>query len=660
MKLLKVAAAALNQTPLDWDANLRHILEAVDIAQDCGVSVLCLPEQAICGYGCEDMFFSPAIEHTSLDLLEEISEAAKDIVVAVGLPIRFQGILYNAAALIGNQKILGFSAKRHLAADGIHYEPRWFAPWPEDTAAEVKIKSKVYPLGDIVFSLNGIKLGFEICRDAWVENRPGRKLAQAGVDIVLNPSASHFAFNKYDRRKQFVTEGSRDFSAVYIYTNMLGNEAGRAIYDGDALIASCGEIVARGRRFSYQDVVLTAAVVDINANRAIAGKERLRKSSYKIIETPVHLLSPVEKIPAAAAGLEEDSAWEGSSEIHKHEFSRAVSLGLFDYLRKSRSQGFVVSLSGGADSSSVVCLAALMLRFGVKELGLKQLCKKLSHISSLKEASSEKEVLKNVLTCVYQATSNSSKRTREAASKLSLSLGAEFLECSIDGIVESYSNLCEQTVGVKLDWSSHDITLQNIQARARGPLVWMIANLKNALLLATSNRSEAAVGYTTMDGDTCGGLSPIAGIDKEFLMNWLGWVEQGGIAQLGELKELALVTSQEPTAELRPIEAGQRDEDDLMPYAVLDAIERLAIGKKLMPKAVFDELCRTNGEHSKDKLRCWVIRFFELWCRNQWKRERYAPSFHLDDQNLDPKTWCRFPILSGGFERELRELRECS
>jgi NAD+ synthase (glutamine-hydrolysing) len=186
----------------------------------------------------------------------------------------------------------------------------------------------------------------------------------------------------------------------------------------------------------------------------------------------------------------------------------------------------------------------------------------------------------------------------------------------------------------------------------------MLANLRGALLLSTSNRSEAAVGYATMDGDTCGGLSPIAGIDKAFLRRWLRWMETIGPAGLSPIPALDLVNRQTPTAELRPQGAGQTDEQDLMPYDLLDAIEGAAIRDKLVPSEVYLVMRADFPEIEPRQLAVWVERFFRLWCRNQWKRERYAPSFHVDDKNLDPKTWCRFPILSGGFERELAELRE--
>jgi len=186
--------------------------------------------------------------------------------------------------------------------------------------------------------------------------------------------------------------------------------------------------------------------------------------------------------------------------------------------------------------------------------------------------------------------------------------------------------------------------------------VWLLANAKNALLLATSNRSEAAVGYATMDGDTCGAISPLAGIDKAFLREWLRWLETEGPLGIGPIPELDLVNRQQPTAELRPPAAAQTDEADLMPYDVLDTIERHAIGEKRSPSEVLAAIAIQFPNYSRQQLMQWVHRFFELWCRNQWKRERYAPSFHVDDKNLDPKTWCRFPILSGGFRRELAEM----
>ncbi len=663
VKAIKVGVAALNQTPLAWDTNAANIREALQRARAAGVSVLCLPELCITGYGCEDAFQSPGVHHLALEVLRELLPDTHDLIVTLGLPILVGGGLFDAACVVANGRPLGIVAKQNLARDGLHYEPRWFQPWPRGVSSTVDFHGEPIPVGDLVFDVGGVRLGLEICEDAWVADRPGAPLAQRGVDLLLNPSASHFAFAKHWVRQQFVVEGSRAFHVTYLLANLMGNEAGRAIYDGDALIAHCGRLLARGPRFSYADVNLTTAIVDLDASRMsraksanlpVAAEEGDRGCVRTAFSFPTLGPAASSRFASAAHPL---PAWEESRYLKEEEFARAVPLALFDYLRKSHSRGFVVSLSGGADSSAVSILCSLMVRLGIEEIGRDAFLQKLSYIPDLTTAPNEAELVKRLLTCVYQSTRNSSDTTRHAARQVASSLGARMMEWDVDEIVQAYITSVSQALGRKLTWETDDLALQNIQARARGPSVWLLANLQGALLLATSNRSEAAVGYATMDGDTCGGLAPIAGIDKAFLRHWLKWLETNGMQGHEPLAMLAVVNEQAPTAELRPPAAVQTDESDLMPYEILDVIERLAIRDKLTPREIWEQIQAQFTSYSGEQLSVWVERFFTLWCRNQWKRERYAPSFHVDDENLDPKTWCRFPILSGGYARELRELR---
>ena len=653
MKLIKVGAAVLNQIPIDWDGNRRRIEEAIARARAEEITILCLPELCITGYGCEDAFHSPGLHQTAFDLLVEIAPATGGMIVSIGLPLFYNRGLYNAAALLVDGRVAGFTAKRYLAGDGIHYEPRWFKAWPEGHVAEIEVAGRKVPLGDVLFDCGGVKIGFEICEDAWVANRPGGQMAVQGVDVILNPSASHFAFGKDDVRQRFVIEGSRAFGVAYVYANLLGNEAGRIIYDGGALIASGGNLVAVGGRFSYRDVDLTGAVVDISANRMT--QSRVGSFRPEVDDRAVDIpftypeLAPVAPRPPARS-------WEQGEHVKEEELARAIALGLFDYLRKSRAGGFVVSLSGGADSAAVSSLVALMVHFAAADLGMDGLRSKLDHID-LTGCAAPRDLVGRLLTCLYQATRNSGQVTRRAARVVAEAIGARFYQLDVDQLVEGYVDLIARATGRSLDWQTDDVALQNIQARARGPSAWLLANLDNRLLLTTSNRSEAAVGYATMDGDTCGGLAPIAGIDKAYLRRWLVWLEKTGPSGLFAIPALAAVNQQAPTAELRPAGAGQTDEGDLMPYELLDAIEGSAIRDRRTPLEVFQEMRARFAELDDDALLMYVERFFRLWCRNQWKRERYAPSFHVDDKNLDPKTWCRFPILSGGFVRELAELR---
>lgn len=660
MKLIKVAGAVLNQTPLDWDNNKRNILSAIESAKKQNVSILCLPELCITGYGCEDAFYAQGVHKMALQILHEILPYTEKMTVCVGLPLLFQNRIFNTACLIFDQKIIGFVAKRFLAGNGIHYEPRWFTPWTEDVIADIEITDlegniQKYAIGDIYFNVGGVKIGFEICEDAWVANRPGRKLYRHGVDIILNPSASHFAFDKLETRKRFVLEGSRAFGVGYIYANLLGNEAGRAIYDGGTLIASSGNLLAIGERLTFDDFRVTTAVLDIEEARMTQAQS---SSFFNVPDLQESCLMVDFEYPEIQPELPQnrDKHWETSPFLQEEEFARVLALGLFDYLRKSYSQGFVVSLSGGADSSAVACCCFLMLKLGIENIGIEVFKKKLGYLKAVQNCQTAEEMANQIITTAYQPTENSSDTTRNAASRLAKAINAQFFEFNINNVVKEYSQIITKSIGRELSWETDDIALQNIQARVRSPSIWMLTNIRGALLLSTSNRSEAAVGYATMDGDTSGGLSPIAGIDKAFLRKWLQWLENEGIDNILKIPALNAVNIQQPTAELRPQESKQTDEDDLMPYEVLDSIEGAAIRDKKMPLECFQMLRMEYPNYSPEKLKEWTTKFFKLWCRNQWKRERYAPSFHLDDKNLDPKTWCRFPILSGGFQRELKAL----
>ena len=657
MKLINVAAGVVNQTPLDWEGNKRRLIAAIEDAKRQNVSILCLPELCITGYGCEDMFFAPHTSEMAAQMLLDLVPYTDGIAVAVGLPVMVNNRVYDAAALIARRQIHGVVLKRNLANNGIHYETRWFHAWPGGERTEVKIGSFSYPCGDLLFDFNGVKIGFEICEDAWIAGRPGRDLYQRGVDIILNPSASHFSFLKTFTRERFVQDGSRAFNCAYVYCNLLGNEAGRAIYDGDAMVAQDGEMLTSGARFSYADHHLTTAVIDVEKGRLGQAQNRAvyRKEANASLVS-VNFDFPEIRPERNVYQLED---WEAKGYQKEEEFARTVALALFDYLRKSRSQGFVLSLSGGADSSAIAALVRLMVELGVESIGLEGFKEKLGHIPALQDDYTPGELTHTLLHCIWQGTQNSSKETKHSATTLAADLGATFHDVDINGLVEQYKTLIEGSLGRKLSWDTDDIALQNIQARVRAPSAWLLTNVQNALLLSTSNRSEAAVGYATMDGDTAGSISPLTGIDKAFLRTWLLWLETVGLGGTLKINGLKAVNNLQPTAELRPLDKKQTDEEDLMPFDVLNAIEAYGIRDKQPPKEVYKKLELDFGAtHSREKLLLWTERFFKLWARNQWKRERYAPSFHLDDRNLDPRTWCRFPILSGGFEKELQELRE--
>lgn len=610
---MKIAGATVNQTPMDWKNNTSNILMAIEQAKKQSVKLLCFPELTITGYGCEDLFLSDWISEKAWEELLTIKEKCSDITVAVGLPFRLDGITYNAVCVISDMKILGITFKQNLARDGVHYEPRWFDEGEPGKIFEYTKGDETFQVGDIIYTLEGVRFGFEICEDAWRKSkRPGFVLCERGVDLIMNPSASHYAMGKSSlREKEVVIEGSEKFKCVYLFVNLLGNEAGRMIYDGDIIAGQHGKLVAVNRRLLFSDFHVMACDIDFKD-----------PSRTKCTATP------------------------DIKDINE-ELTQALSLALFDYMRKSRSKGYVLSLSGGADSSICAVFVAEMVKRASAALGWDRFCEKLS-LDKNEIAGDWKRAVGQLLTCAYQGTKNSSTDTLSAARQLAASVGAEFHEWTIDEVVDQYTSKMEQAIGRKLTWHTDDITLQNIQARTRSPIIWMLANIKRSVLLTTSNRSEGDVGYATMDGDTSGSLSPIAGLSKVFILQWLRWAEKA-LNHDG----LNAVNNLQPTAELRPPDKKQTDEDDLMPYPVLARIERLAIYERRSPMEVFEVLSK---EYKPALLKVHVRKFFRLWAQNQWKRERLAPAFHLDDFNVDPRSWCRFPILSSGFEEELNSL----
>ncbi|MBT1687325.1 NAD(+) synthase [Dawidia soli] len=608
---MKIAGATVNQVPMDWDNNTRNIIDAIGEARRQQVAILCLPELSVTGYGCEDLFLSDWLAEKAWEEVLQIRAHCMGITVSVGLPVRIAGITYNGACVISDGKILGITFKQYLARDGVHYEPRWFDAWPAHKVVTLARGEESIPAGDLIYDVAGIKMGFEICEDGWRKDlRPGYRLRDRGVDLILNPSASHFAMGKSTvRERDVVQEGSSLFACAYLFTNLLGNEAGRMIYDGDIILAQHGRLLAVNKRFSF--LPFNILVCDVNFRQ-----------------------------PAASEVIPSTDTKERNEEL-----TRAVALALFDYVRKSRAKGFVLSLSGGADSSACAVFVAEMVIRGIRELGAKGFAERVGLPAA---DDTWQQTVGRLLTCAYQGTRNSSTNTYEAARVLAASIGAVFHSWTIDDTVTAYTQKIEQAIGRTLTWEQDDITLQNVQARTRSPIIWMLANIHRAVLLTTSNRSEGDVGYATMDGDTSGSLAPIAGLTKVFVLQWLRWAQQ----ELGH-DGLYLVNNLQPTAELRPLERHQTDEADLMPYAVLAEIERWAIQERKSPVEVYHHLQHV-GEPAQVK--AWITKFFRLWSINQWKRERIAPAFHLDDINVDPRTWCRFPILSSGFARELQAL----
>ncbi|WP_429037586.1 NAD(+) synthase [Aeromonas media] len=655
---LIVSSASLNLIPMDFDGNKTKIESAIYDAHKSGAMLVALPELSVTGYGCEDNFLMGGIADDAIDSLLSVS-IPSGMVAAIGLPVLHSNRMYNTVAVcVGDEnnelKVLGFVAKQNLAKSGIHYESRWFCEWNSGVIDSIELPNgDVVPFGDCVFDFDGVRIGFEICEDAWVASRPGRKLFERGVDVIINPSASHFAIGKHSVREQFVKEGSRSFGAAYIYSNLCGCEAGRTVYDGGCMIASNGDIVAKGSRLHFGDVSVITATIDLQSNRNTHVISGIHADNESVRFTGVKIASKGILAETVAPTLPYHQAWQEKPFIEHEEACRAIALGLRDWHKKTGTSGFALSLSGGADSGLVAALLYLAKCYDKYE-SMGDASK--GDIEQLVE--NAKAEMRAELDCVYQGSDNSSDTTMNAAKMIAEGIGASFYNWSISDLVEGYTSRINEISEQPLSWEKDDIALQNIQARVRSPGIWMLANCRNKLLLTTGNLSETTVGYFTMDGDSSGVIAPIAGVSKTRVLDILGYlVYEGTLMSKNEslkIPALKCIICQKPTAELRPEE--QSDEADLMPFEVLDEIRRQVLLKRRRPKVIFVNLCAMFKDYTREELASWLKKFYTLFNRSQWKRERMAAGFHIEAESMDSRTFSRFPMFSSGISKELDEL----
>ena len=608
---LKIASSNLNQTPLAWEKNFSNIRNSINDARKKNVKILCFPELSITGYSCQDLFFNSWFIKKSEKYLKEVVKLCDGMTVLIGHPLNYSGKLYNAVSIIKNKEIKGCFIKSNLPNDGIHYEKRWFEPWRLGEIKEHIFDKKKVPIGTIQYEFSdSLTLGFEICRDSWDTERPAKYIRTKKNLLIINPIASHYAFGKFEFRKNQVLESSKKFNCTYISTNLLGNESGKFIFEGDTILAQKGRLLNITKRFSFKNYNLNVFIINLEND--------INKYIYNKLNS-------------------------------NEEFISAFSIALIDYLKKSGLNGFALSLSGGLDSSTIAILVYESVRRYIDEVGSEEVIQKLkisNFLSSKNENENVKNILNKIFITVYQKTKNSSKETMRSAKKLSDFIGSKHFEWNIDQEVNSIVSKISKNTRVEYNWEKHDISLQNIQARVRSPFIWFIANTNNFLLLATSNRSELSVGYSTMDGDSSGSISPIAGLDKIFIQKLLKYLSEHHNYQI-----LDLVLNLKPSAELQPLKYNQTDEEDLMPYKLLSKIEYLAVKKRLGPKEIINQI---KGE--KEKIKKSVKKFFSNYGKSQWKRERAAPSFHFDEFSLDSSLWHRMPILSKNYLEDINDL----
>ena len=352
---IKVAAASPPLRVADCAYNRQQILLFMEKAKDLGVNLLVLPELALTGYTCGDLFGQDTLLAGALDALEVITAATQgsSLVLVVGLPLEVKGRLYNCAAVLQGGKVLGVVPKRNIPGYGEFYETRNFTPGP-GTVQDCRIGERWVPFGgDMIFrclQLPDFCLGVEICEDLWVPQPPSARLAAAGATVIANPSASDEAAGKAAYRRTLVESQSARLCCAYLYAASGGGESTTdLVFSAHNLIGEDGSLLAESPPFGEGFAVTEIDVTRLAGQRRRTGTwppvpDGFDEIYFQLDLAPTFLTRPVSPVPFVPQGEEERAA-------RCQEILSIQAHGLKKRMEHTRCPGLVLGISGGLDST---------------------------------------------------------------------------------------------------------------------------------------------------------------------------------------------------------------------------------------------------------------------------------------------------------------------
>jgi len=560
---IRVGIAQINSTVGDISGNTRKIVESINQAKLLGVDLLTFPELAITGYPPEDLLLKPQFIKQNRESLNKIIEHCSDIAVVVGF-VDSDGDIYNAAAVVYNKKLVGVYHKFYLPNYGVFDENRYFQAGRECP----------------VFIIYGIGIGITICEDMWYEAGPAIVQAYAGARVLINISASPYHAGKGLVRERMLATRASDSVAIVVHNNLVGGQD-ELVFDGNSLIINeKGELIARGKQFE-EDFVVTDLDVE-SVFRSQLHDPRRRKDTPWVREK-LEQATKIEvsgEYPAIARPPLPPRRVERLDELA--EIYQALVLGTRDYVRKNGFEKVVIGLSGGVDSSLVATIAT-------DALGAD-----------------------NVIG-VSMPSRYSSPGSKSDAEALARNLGIQFKVIPIEKAFSSYL----ETLAEPFKDTQSDVTEENIQARVRGNILFALSNKFGWLVLACSNKSETATGYTTLYGDMAGGFIPLKDVPKTMVIGLARYRNRQG----GEEVIPPNVLTKAPSAELRP---DQKDIDTLPPYEVLDPILKAYVEDDV----TIDQIIAMGFD------RDIVTKVARLVDRSEYKRRQAAPGIKITPRDL--------------------------
>lgn len=635
---IKVAACTPEIQVADVDFNVDKIISQLEKCREEGVKVAVFPELCITGYTCQDLFFQNALLDKAMEGVVKIAKttADSDMLVAVGVPVRANGKLYNCAAVIQDGEVRAFVPKTHLPNYNEFYEARHFAPYRGKCAAidlrEYGQLEFIPPMEQTVFvceEIPELAVGFELCEDLWVADPVSNYLAKAGATLICNLSASDEVIGKDSYRRQLVSNQSARLVAGYIYCSAGDGESTQdMVFSGHNIIAENGSILAESRLFENG---ITISEIDfkklaferrkISTYPASAEWDYSSKDSgFLDMENISRERFSLEMGETALTRKFAKTPFIPSNQAERNERCHLIlqmqSHGLMKRIAHTHSKTVVIGISGGLDSTLalLVCVMAMDL---------------------LKRPHTD-------IVAVTMPCFGTTKRTRSNAEILCDALGVTFREVDISkAVLQHFEDIGH-------DFNDHSVVFENGQARERTKVLMNIANQVSGMVVGTGDLSELALGWATYNGDHMSMYGVNASIPKTLVRHIVQYY--GDTCTSDTLRDVLYDILDTPVSpELLPTdesgtEMTQKTEDLVGPYELHDFFLYYGIRWGFEPSKV-KRLAKYafEGDYSDEVIDKWLKTFYRRFFSQQFKRSCLPDGAKIGSVTLSPRGDWRMP-----------------
>ncbi len=602
--------------------NTKEIKKQIDLAISKGVDILTFPELSITGYTCADLFTQDTLINNSYNSLKELLKYSKGkkIVFIVGMPIKCNNSLFNAAIVINNGNILGIVPKTYIPNYNEFYEKRWFRSSKELLSNEINIFGKNIPIGvNILFEdikNSDIKFGIEICEDLWSVFSPSNNHAINGATIIFNLSASNEIISKYEYRKNLVKIQSSKIISSYVYASSGVNESSTDIlFSGSSMIYENGKLLNENERFNFNSNLITA---DVDVKKIM--NDRIKDTSFMNNEKQYNYRTVYFELSNRKQKLQRvynKTPFVPSNEYKRNERCNEIlniqSSALAKRLDHTKINKCVIGISGGLDST----LAFLVIIKAYEKLNIDN---------------------KNII-AVTMPGFGTTNRTYNNAVSLVKKCGATLKEVDIKKACTIHYE------DINHDINNHDITYENCQARERTQILMDIANKEKALVIGTGDLSELALGWCTYNGDHMSMYAVNSSIPKTLVKYLVKYVADNN-KQIKNILYDILDTPISP--ELLPPDEKDKivqvTEDNVGPYILHDFFLYHFLRNGFSPSKIFELSKLTfKDDFTKDEILKWLHIFIKRFFTQQFKRSCMPDGVKVGSISLSPRGDLRMP-----------------